>query len=77
MYKMADGIVEQLKAILPQLKINVPKHLEGRIAEFRKYYGYVITMAFIKSATEKKDIDFTEATPPMVFVVDDENKNIR
>ena len=77
MYKMADAILPQLKAIFPQLKINVPKHLEGRIAEFRKYYGYVITMAFIKSATEKKDIDFTEATPPMVFVVDDENKNMR
>lgn len=77
MYKMSDAILPQLKAILPQLKINVPKHLEGRIAEFRKYYGYVVTMAFIKSAIEKKDIDFTEATPPMVFVVDDENKNIR
>lgn len=77
MYKMSDAILPQLKAIFPQLKINVPKHLEGRIAEFRKYYGYVITMAFIKSAIEKKDIDFTEATPPMVFVVDDENKNIR
>ena len=77
MHKMSDGIVEQLKAIFPQLKINVPKHLEGRIAEFRKYYCYVITMAFIKSASEKKDVDFTEATPPMIFVIDDENKNIR
>ena len=77
MYKMSDSISEQLKMIFPQLKINIPKHLEGRVAEFRKYYCYVITMAFIKSAAEKKDIDFIEATPPMIFVVDDGNENIR
>ena len=76
MYKMSDSIAEQLKEIFPQLKINIPKHLEERVAEFRKYYCYVITMAFIKSAAEKKDIDFTESTPPMVFVIDDENENI-
>ena len=74
---MSDSISEQLKMIFPQLKIDIPKHLEGRVAEFRKYYCYVITMAFIKSAAEKMDIDFIKATPPMVFVVDDENKNIR
>ena len=47
MYKMSDSISEQLKMIFPQLKINIPKHLEGRVAEFRKYYCYVITMALI------------------------------
>lgn len=34
-------------------------------------------MAFIKNAIALGDFDSTDATPPMVFVVDDENKNIR
>lgn len=77
MYEMSNSIEEELKAVFPQLKIAVPKHLEERIAKFRQYSFYAITMAFIKSAGQKGDIDFTNATPPMVFVVDDANKNIR
>lgn len=76
MYEMANSIEEELKSVFPQLKIAVPKHLEERIAKFRQYPDDV-TMAFIKAAAQNGDIDFTNATPPMVFVVDDENKNIR
>lgn len=73
MGETADKMVSELKKMFPKLKIDIPKHLEGRIAEFRRYYCYVITMAFIKSAAEKGDVDFTQNVPPMVFVVDDEN----
>jgi hypothetical protein len=34
-------------------------------------------MAFVKLAEKNADLDFLKSTPPMVFVVDDENKNIR
>ena len=74
MYKMSDSIVDNLKTVFPQLKIAIPKHLDGKVAKFRQYYCYVNVMAFIKSASEKGDIDFTDAIPPMVFVVDDNNK---
>lgn len=47
------------------------------IAEFRQYSCYAIPMAFMKKAIESGDFDAKEATPPMVFVVDNENKNIR
>ncbi len=77
MHHLADDLVQPLTALFPQLKIAIPPHLEGRVAIFRQYTCYGIPMAFIKSATEKKDIDFTQATPPMVFVVEDDNNHIR
>lgn len=38
---------------------------------------FVQLMAFIKKAITFGDFDDKGATPPMVFVVDDENKNIK
>lgn len=76
--KLLANILEPLlREVFPKLKINIPKHLEGRLAEFRQYSCYAIPMAFIKKAITLGDFDDTDATPPMVFVVDDENKNIR
>ncbi|MBP5155790.1 MAG: hypothetical protein J6252_04330, partial [Clostridia bacterium] len=74
---LSDILEPGLRKIFPQLKIEIPKHLEGRVAEFRQYSCYAIPMAFIKLAAEKDDLAFIKSTPPMVFVVDDENKNIR
>ncbi|MDD4475225.1 MAG: RNA polymerase sigma factor [Eubacteriales bacterium] len=77
MYLMVDLFEPWLREIFPQLKIDIPKHLVGRVAEFRQYSCYAIPMAFMKKATESGDFDTNNATPPMVFVVDDQNKNIR
>lgn len=77
MKRLADILEPLLREVFPKLKINIPKHLEGRVAEFRQYSCYAIPMAFIKKAITLGDFDDTDATPPMVFVVDDENKNIR
>jgi len=49
----------------------------GRAAEFRKYSCYAIPMVFMKKAIECCDFNSKDATPPMVFVVDDQNKNTR
>lgn len=77
MYKMADLLEPWLREIFPQLKIDIPKHLVGRVAEFRQYSCYAIPMAFMKIAIKTGDFDAKGAIPPMVFVVDDQNKNIR
>ncbi len=77
MNRLSDMMESWLREIFPVLKIEIPGHLEGRVAEFRQYYCYAIPMAFVKKAIELGDFDAKDATPPMVFVVDDENKNIR
>lgn len=77
MMRLADILEPLLREVFPKLKINIPKHLEGRVAEFRQYSCYAIPMAFFKRAITLGDFDDKDATPPMVFVVDDKNKNIR
>ena len=75
MHKMANMLEPWLREIFPLLKTDIPKHLEGRVAEFRQYSCYAIPMAFIKKAVEQKEFDIQKSTPPMVFVVDDRNEN--
>ena len=77
MHKMANLLEPWLRDVFPLLRIDIPKHLVGRVAEFRQYSCYAIPMAFIKKAITLGDFDDKDATPPMVFVVDDENINIR
>lgn len=77
MMHLADILEPLLREVFPKLKIAIPEHLKGRVAEFRQYSCYAIPMAFIKKAIMLGDFDDKGATPPMVFVVDDENKNIR
>ncbi len=71
MTKLADLLEPGLREIFPKLKIGIPKHLEGRVAEFRRYPCHAIPMAFIRRASAKADLGFVRAKPPMVFVVDD------
>ena len=71
MYRMADLLEPWLREVFPQLKIDIPKHLTGHVVEFRQYSCYAIPMAFIKKAITGGDFDAKDATPPMVFVVDD------
>ena len=73
----ADFLEPKLREIFGKLKTEIPKHLEGRVAEFRQYSCYAIPMAFIKRAAERDDIEFVKSTPPMVFVVDDDYDGIR
>ena len=77
MYRMADLLESWLREVFPQLKIDIPKHLIGSVAEFCRYSCYAIPMAFMKKAITDGDFDAKGATPPMVFVVDDQNKNLR
>lgn len=69
---MSNILEEPLRNIFPMLKISIPRHLEGRVAEFRKYTCYALPMAIIKKAKCNgdflKNIDYP--TPPMVLVID-------
>lgn len=76
MTPLADILEPLLREVFPKLKIKIPKHLEGRVAEFRQYSCYAVPMAFIKKAITLGDFYDGDATPPMVFVVDDKNYTI-
>lgn len=70
-YEFADMFEPLLREIMPELKIDVPKHLEGRVAESRKYKCYAFPMAIIKEAMEKGDFYSENCTPPMVMVIEE------
>lgn len=72
----ADKLGALIKPILPKLRLDIPKHLEERICEIRKYHTGFFAMAFVKKSIERVDFDLKSSLPPMVFVVDD-NNNIR
>lgn len=72
MTRFADLLETPLRELFPKCKIDVPKHLAPRIAEFRQYSCYSLPMAVIKKAVEKgeflKGVDYP--TPPMVLAVE-------
>ena len=70
-YEFADMFEPLLREIMPEMKISIPKHLEGRAAEFRKYTCYVFPVAVINEAMEKGDFYTENCTPPMVMVIDE------
>lgn len=67
----ADLLEPLLRGILPDLKLPVPKHLEHRIAEFRKYRHNQIPAAVIREAITNGEFCFEQHTPPMVLVIED------
>ncbi len=76
MHEMAELLTTILQELLPKIKIDIPNHLRDRVAKFRQYSCYAMPMAFMKTAISRGDFDDTNATPPMVFVVDDMNHTL-
>ena len=76
MIKIADLIEKPLRNIFPKLKLDIPSHLEGRIAEFRKYVFNAFPMAIIKRALKEENflIDTSKKSIPMILVVDKEQE---
>lgn len=70
--QLADLLEKPLRQAFPKLKLPVPKHLEGRIAEVRKYSCYEIPMAVVKQAIANGDFlkGVSVPTPPMVLVIE-------
>lgn len=70
--QFADVLEGALREVLPKLKLPIPQHLEGRVAEFRKYTCYALPIVIIKKAISEgeflQNIDYP--TPPMVLVIE-------
>ena len=73
MVKLGNLIEEPLRALFPQLKLEIPAHLEGKIAEFRKYGFYAFPMAIVKKAISDGDfvLDSKQKAIPMVLVIEE------
>lgn len=71
--KLEDIMERPLREAFPRLKINIPKHLEGHVAEFRQYPCFSIPMVVIKKAISQGEFlkGVQEPTPPMVLVVEE------
>ncbi|MBQ8497591.1 MAG: RNA polymerase sigma factor [Clostridia bacterium] len=79
MVKLGDFIEEPLRNLFPQLKLEIPSHLEGRIAEFRKYVFYAFPMAIVKRAISDGDfvLDSQQKAIPMVLVIEEPENVIK
>ncbi len=73
MEKLGHLIESPLRELFPQLKLNIPEHLEGKIAEFRKYVFYAFPMSIVKRAISDGDfvLDRKQKAIPMVLVVEE------
>lgn len=73
MVKLGNLIEKPLHQLFPQLKLEIPLHLEGRIAEFRKYAFYAFPMAIVKRAISDGDfiLDSQQKAIPMVLVIEE------
>lgn len=73
MRKLADWLEGPLSKILPDCRIGIPKHLEGRAAGFRQYSFGEVPMAVIKKAIAKGDFlkNVDVPVPPMVLIVEE------
>ena len=45
MHTLVDVLIPRLRTIFPRMKLPLPAHLSGRVAEFRRYSCYAIPMA--------------------------------
>lgn len=79
MAKLGELIDEPLRALFSQLKLEIPAHLEGRIAEFGKYVFYAFPMSIIKKAIEIGDfqLDEHQKAIPMVLVIEEPDNVIK
>lgn len=70
--KLADILEEPLRGALPELKTEIPGHLEGRVAQFRQYSCYQIPMAVVRKALAQGDFQqgAAEPVPPMLLVAE-------
>ena len=79
MVKLGDLIEEPLRELFPKLKLKTPTHLDGKIAEFRKYKFYAFPMAIVKRAIANGDflLDRRQKAIPMVLVIEEPENMVR
>ena len=78
-FRMKQITQNPLRELFPKLKLDIPEHLEGKIAEFRKYAFYAFPMAIINRAISDSDfiLDSQQKAIPMVLVIEEPENVIR
>ena len=71
MHRLADTLEPLLRGIFPLMRLPLPAHLTGRVAEFRRYSGYAIPMALREACIDRGEWPASRSGPPMVLVVED------
>ena len=73
MVKLGELIEAPLRKLFPKLKLQIPAHLESKIAEFRKYVFSAFPMAIVKRAIADNDfiLDSKPKAIPMVLVIEE------
>lgn len=74
---LADHLEPAFREIFPQLKTEIPVHLEGRVAKFRQYSCFAVPMAMLKKAIDRNDYDLAGAVPPMILVIDEADGTVK
>lgn len=68
---LTDTLTPLLRGIFPALRVPLPAHLTGRVAEFRRYACYAIPMALREEAIRRGDWTPGSAAPAMVLAADE------
>lgn len=69
MHALVDILEPLLRAIFPLIKVSLPAHLDGRVAEFRRYSCYAIPMALREACICRGEWCGESNGPAMVLVV--------
>lgn len=67
---LADAMTPLLRAIFPQLRVPLPAHLSGRVAEFRRYSCYAIPMALREECIRRGEWPDESSGPAMVLLAE-------
>ncbi len=67
---LADALEPLLRSILPDLRVPLPAHLTGRVAEFRRYSCYAIPLALREECIRRGAWSADDPAPPMVLVTE-------
>lgn len=70
LHLLADVLEPLLRAIFPQLRVPLPAHLSGRVAEFRRYSCYAIPMALREECIRRGEWPDGEGGPAMVLLAE-------
>lgn len=69
LHALTDVLDPLLRESFPLLRVPLPTHLTGRVAEFRRYACYAIPMALREECIRQGDWDAEPFAPAMVLVV--------
>lgn len=67
---LADVLAPLMRGIFPLLRVPLPAHLTGRVAEFRRYGCYAIPMALREECIRRGEWDGSVHAPAMMLVVE-------